>query len=59
MTQPAAFLSHLDVCIRLGHSEDVVYGLLRSGRLKSIRIGRKYLISEENYAEFLKDCEVK
>ena len=59
MTHPAPFLTPLDVCIRLGHSEDVVYGLLRSGRLKSIRLGRKYLISEEHYAEFLKDCEVK
>jgi len=58
MSTPA-FLTVVDVARRLGHSEEVIYGLLRSGRLKAHRLGRKYLISEEHYAEFLKDCEVK
>ena len=59
MTQPAAFLTVVDVARRLNHSEDVVYGLLHSGKLKSHRIGRKWLVSEDHYAEFMKNCEVK
>ena len=38
--------------LKLGR--DRVYDLLRSGQLRSIRVGRKYLVPADAVAEFLK-----
>lgn len=57
--KPPPFLSVVEVAARLGCSEATVYEHLNAGRLKSYRPGRPWLISEEHYAQFLKNCEVE
>jgi len=52
-------LNVLDIAVRLDCCERTVYNHLRAGRLKATRPGRRWLISEANYREFLAECEVK
>ena len=54
-----AFLTVVDVATRLNCCEDLVYAALHSGKLKSCRPGRKWLISEKQYADYVKSCETK
>ena len=39
----------------LGLGRNTVYALLRSGRIRSIKIGSRYLITQEALHEFLTD----
>lgn len=45
------------VAKRLGVSVDSVYRLVRSGELAGVRVGRRYVISDEALAEFLERAE--
>lgn len=46
-------LTPVEVAERLGLSRNTVGQLLRSKRLRSVRVGRKYLIPHEAIEEFL------
>ena len=39
----------------LGLGRNTVYALLRSGRIRSVKIGRRYLVTQEALHEFLTD----
>jgi len=58
MKNQPQFLSADDVASRLDRSVRFVYNLLRCGRLHSHRIGGNWAITEEQYDEYVKSCEV-
>lgn len=37
-------------------SRVTVYGLLKSGRIRTIRVGKKYIIPKKCVSEFLENC---
>lgn len=45
------------VARRLGIGRSTVYELLRQGRLPSVRIGNRRLVSERQLAEFVRELE--
>jgi excisionase family DNA binding protein len=50
---PPALLSVEEAARRLGVGRTVAYGLIRSGELRSHRIGRRRLVSAAAVAEFV------
>jgi excisionase family DNA binding protein len=46
-----------DVCETTNLSRSAVYALIRSGRLKSVSIGRARRVSEKSLREFLTELE--
>lgn len=53
LTLPQLVYSPKAVESLLGLSKNTVNALLRSGRLRSVRVGRRYLIPREAISEFL------
>lgn len=43
-----------DVCKKLKMGENMVYKLLKNGTIKSVRVGRKYLIPKDYIISFIK-----
>lgn len=42
-----------ELMVLLGLGRNTVYALLRSGRLRSVKIGSRYLVTQEALQEFL------
>jgi len=53
------FLTVAQVAGRLGCSEWFVYKRIHAGELRAHRPGRKWLVTEENFENYVKACEVK
>lgn len=52
-TQKPVLLKVKDVASLLGISTNTAYALVRSGKIRSIRIGRTYRIPQNAIAEFI------
>lgn len=52
-TQKPVLLKVKDVASLLGISANTAYALVRSGKIRSIRIGRTYRIPQNAIAEFI------
>lgn len=50
---PMEVLTPDDIIGRLPIGRDAVYRLLREGRIRSVRVGRKYIITSEALEDFL------
>ncbi|MGA7723493.1 MAG: helix-turn-helix domain-containing protein [Ignavibacteriaceae bacterium] len=53
------FFSVLEVSKLLDLSRSSVLNYIRSGKLKAVQVGKIYIISKENFGEFLKDQKTK
>jgi excisionase family DNA binding protein len=53
------FFSVLEVSKLLDLSRSSVLNYIRSGKLKAVQVGKIYIISKENFGEFLKDQKNK
>ena len=56
MTQPQLAVSVMDAARRLGVGRSTVYSLISTGRLPSIKIGRRRLVRVEVIHAFLADA---
>jgi excisionase family DNA binding protein len=52
-TQPAQLLSIDEVMERLGVGRNTVFNLMGSGRLRSVKLGRRRMISEQAIRDFI------
>jgi excisionase family DNA binding protein len=57
--QPERMLSPDQVARRLGVSDDTTYRLIRSGRLRARKVGRRYMVSEDALREFIERAELE
>lgn len=48
-------ISPSDLCAMLGISKNTAYGLLKSGEIKSRRMGRMYKIPKQEVIDYLSD----
>lgn len=53
------FFTSADIAERYGIKVSTVWDWLRSGKLKAIRIGKEYRISEEDLKKFEKERSVR
>jgi excisionase family DNA binding protein len=53
------FFSVLEVSKLLDLSRSSVLNYIRSGKLKAIQVGKIYIISKENFGEFLKEQKTR
>jgi len=53
MISKREFMSVKEVAGRMGRSDKFVYGLVRTGRLDSCRLGRSWAISEADYQKYI------
>jgi excisionase family DNA binding protein len=52
-TRPGRLNQIDDVMARLGVGRSTVFGLMASGRLKSVKIGRRRLVPEQALTDFI------
>jgi excisionase family DNA binding protein len=48
-------VTHSDLCSILNISKNTAYGLLKSGGIPHIKLGRKYLIPKGNVVQFIEN----
>ena len=46
-------VSHVELCSMLGISKNAAYELLKSGKIRNVKIGRKYLIPKQYVIHYL------
>ena len=53
MSDTAVIYKPLELMQLLGIGRNTVYALLRSGRIRSVKVGSRYLVTQEALHEFL------
>lgn len=53
MADTAVIYKPLELVQLLGLGRNTVYALLRSGRIRSVKVGSRYLVTQEALHEFL------
>ena len=59
MADTAVIYKPLELVQLLGLGRNTVYALLRSGRIRSVKIGSRYLVTQEALQEFLTGNETQ
>lgn len=54
---PIKFYTSKDLCVLLGISLPYAQKLVRDGRIKAIKVGNEWRITEEHLQEYLQSCD--